>query len=323
LGDYERHRASRFVERIGVDVSGPRRVVGVDLELVDQTEAAVAQTVPSLLEGYPLAGAVSAFEAAAVALAVGGRSSVWDSLRWLCLLNETDPSETATALRTLSAEIRTRPAEEGVHPTLAARAGASLLWLTGEEADETEAVAVGPGLDRMLSYEEHYLPNPGSSLFPLERRHAEGVLRDTSMPLLQRGERTRELWLDPTFEAPAEFVSEAIAAAKSFDGTILDRHRARTMEDHHFEIFELVLARCAPKHLANIIRAELRESNLPADARYWRAIHAAEHLILGGQQEGAAARALRLSSHEKDRPSEMYASPWFKPPRPERLYQPI
>jgi len=49
--DYERHRVSRLMHRIGVDVSGPRLVLGIDLEFVDWTDAAVAEIVPSLLEG--------------------------------------------------------------------------------------------------------------------------------------------------------------------------------------------------------------------------------------------------------------------------------
>jgi hypothetical protein len=266
LVEYDRARAKGFVERIGADESGPRQVVGVDLVLVDQINGAVAQTVPSLLEGYPLVGAVSAFEAAAVAIAVGGRDPVWESLKWLCLLNETDPSETAAALRALSTEIRTRTAEEGVDPEIAGRAAASLLRLTGEEVDETEAIAVDPDIDRMGSYEEEYLSRPGrSDFFRLERRHAEGMLRDTSMPLYLRIARTSDFWLDPTFEAPAEFVSEAIAAADSFDGRSLNRHRDVTLEDLRFEDFQLVLARHAPERLAKVIHAWLREPAVPAD----------------------------------------------------------
>jgi len=63
----------------------------------------------------------------------------------------------------------------------------------------------------MLTYEADYLPHPGRSLFALERRHAEGVLCDRSLPLLARVERTRELWLDPNFEPPQSFVAEARA----------------------------------------------------------------------------------------------------------------
>jgi hypothetical protein len=55
-------------------------VLGVNLELVDQTDNVVAEAVPSLLEGYPLAGAISVFEAAAVALAITARNPAWDGL---------------------------------------------------------------------------------------------------------------------------------------------------------------------------------------------------------------------------------------------------
>jgi hypothetical protein len=105
-----------------------------------------------------------------------------------------------------------------------------------------------------------------------------------------------------------ETAKPGLAAADSFDGTILDCHQARTEEDQNFEVFQLVLARCAPERLGNIVRAKLRQTPVPADARYWRALHAAEHFILGGPQESTAAGALRRSSHEEDGPSETYAS---------------
>jgi len=306
--DHERRRAERFRDRVGVDASGPLRVAGVDLMLVDRTDGAAAQTVPSILEGFPLAGALPVFEAAAVGLAVGGRSVVWDGLKWLCLLNEVDPAETTAALRTLSASVATRTSKTGINAALPARVAASLLWLTGEEEDEIAACALDPGVNGMLTYEADYLPHPGRSLFALERRHAEGVLCDTSLPLLSRVERTGELWLDPNFEPPEAFVSEMRALTEHFDVSNLARSGGNTVQDHNFQIFELALARCAPEKLAKIIRSKLTEADVPADSRYWRAITGVEHLILAGPAEAAAARVLRLSSREPHGGNELYAS---------------
>jgi hypothetical protein len=306
--DPERRRAARFIDRVGVDTSGPLSVAGVELMLVDRSDGAAAQTVPSILEGFPLAGASPAFEAAAVALAVGGRSPAWDGLKWLCLLNKVDSAETTGALRELAASVAARTSENGINTALPARIAALLLGLTGEEADEIKACSVDPGVDGMLTYEADYLPNPSRSLFAQERRHAEGVLCDTSMPLLSRVERTRELWLDPNFEPPQSFVAEARALTVHVDVSKLDRSSGNTVEDHNFQIFEPALARCAPELLANITRAKLTQAEVPADSRYWRAITAAEHLILTGPAEAAAARALRVSSREPQSGNELYAS---------------
>jgi hypothetical protein len=306
--DHERRRAERFIDRVGVDASGPLRVAGVDLTMVDRSDGAAALTVPSILEGFPLAGALPAFEAAAVALAVGGRSLVWDGLKWLCLLNEVDSAETTAALRALSVSVAARTSETGINAALPARAAALLLRLTGEEEDEIAACAVDPGVDDGLTYEADYLPNPGRSLLALERRHAEGVLCDTSLPLLSRVERTRELWLDPNFEPSQAFVAEARAVAASVDGSNLDLSSGNTIADHNFQIFELALARCAPEQLAKITRRKLTQADVPANSRYWRAITSAEHLILTGPVEAAGARALRLSSREPQSGNELYAS---------------
>jgi len=126
-------------------------------------------------KGNPLAGAIELFEVEAVALAVNSRRPVWDSLKWLCLLNELDPIETTAALRALASKVKSRPLEEGVHEDVRARVAALLLWLTGDEDDDAQAIALDSSLDRVVRYEDHYLANPGRSLFPSERRHAEMV----------------------------------------------------------------------------------------------------------------------------------------------------
>lgn len=297
-GDRQSDRLKRL---IGSDTLGPITVIGVELEQVDQSFNLLKAVVPLIIEGFPLANALPIFETAAVALAVGDRSSCWDGLKWLCLLNEVDSDETATALRGLSEEISRRQPEQGVHPDLPKRIAALLLWLTGQDEDEDAAVSMDPGIDRPLTYEKDYLPQPGRSWFPLERRHAQSVLTDTELPLHFRIQRTAELWLDPSFEPPASFVEEVRVAATCIDVEKLNRHGDLTSEDYDFERLEPVLARCAPDLLADLIRRKMRSmATCPPESRHWSSIHATGHLVLAGEDEAAAARALRLSGGDGD-----------------------
>ena len=293
--------ADRLKRLIGIDTPGPIMVVGVDLKLIDQSSGLLKAVVPLIAEGFPLANALPIFETAAVALAVGDRSNCWDGLKWLCLLNEVDSDETAMALRGLSEEVSRRQPEQGVHPDLPKRIAALLLWLTGQDEDEDAAVSIDPGIGRPLTYEKDYLPQPGRSWFPLERRHAHSVLTDTELPLHSRVQRTEELWLDPSFGPPASFVEEVRSAATCIDVEKLNRHSSRTSEDYDFERLEPVLARCAPDLLADIIRRKIQSmATCPPESRYRSAIHATEHLVLAGQAEMEAARTLRLSGGDGD-----------------------
>ena len=294
-------QSDRLKRLIGIDTPGPITVGGVELELVDQSSSLLKAVVPLIVEGFPLADALPIFETAAVALAVGDRSSCWDGLKWLCLLNEVDSDETATALRGLSEEISRRQPEQDVHPDLPKHIAALLLWLTGQDEDEDAAVSMDPGIDRPLTYEKDYPQQPGRSWFPLERRHAHSVLTDTKLPLHFRVQRTAELWLDPSFEPPASFVEEVRAAATCIDVEKLNRHRSLTSEDYDFERLEPVLARCAPDLLADLIRRKMRSmATCPSESRHRSAIHATEHLVLAGEAEMEAVRTLRLSGGDGD-----------------------
>jgi hypothetical protein len=308
--DFERHRSERYKERVGVDASGPLTVAGVELVLVDSGDDAIAQTVPSILEGFPLTNVLTVFETAAVAFSVRGQCPAWDGLKWLCLLNEMDPMQTTEALRARSALVMARNAEAGINPALLARAASLLLWLSGDEKDEVAALALGPVHHHSPTYEADYLPNPGRSVFTLERRDAIAVLGDRALPLLLRVRRTSELWLDPNFEPPEAFAAEVRDMATSYDGTFLDREGG-TIENHNFEIFEPVLARCAPGLLAKIVRAKLTQPDVPPEFRYFRAVMSSKHFVLAGPSEAAAARVLRLSTRETDGGNEWYAASQF------------
>jgi hypothetical protein len=307
--DFDRGSANRFVTRIGIDEPGPVEVLGVTIQLFDDDDASLGSLVPTILEGFPLADVGPVFKTAAVATAVGRRDESWRRLKWLVLLNETDPAETASLLRDLSAAIRTRTPEPAVNPQLAARVGALLLWMIGTEQDDIAAVNVDPGLDRVLEYDRDYLAHPTHSFFPLERRHAAEALSDTSLRLVLRLQRTRDLWFDPTFELPQCFVNELRAAAAEIDVNKLDGSSGTTVEDHAFEEAEPALARCAPDLLAELARRKIREyANRNAEQRYWVAIHATSHFVLVGPVENAAARQLRERYREGSATNELYAA---------------
>lgn len=307
--EFERQRAQRYRNRIGVDASGPLTVLGVPLQLVDRDNGRQQAAAPSILEGFPLAYVMPCFEVIAIGLAVCQHSDAWKGLKWLCYLNEIDPEVTAAALRALSADIHTRPPESGIHPELPARAAALLLRLSGDEADEEKAAALDPSLDHHWTYEKDYLPNPGRSIFELERRHATMALEDSEFPVQSRLQRTREMWLDPAFRPPSCFVAELRAAAAAFDDSKLHRQMAHTREQFQLEELEPALARSAPDALAALSRRKLLSFvTCPPESRYWSAIHACKSYIVAGEEEASAANTLRLSSHEKDANDEAIAA---------------
>lgn len=236
---HEQRRSERYRKRTGIDASGPLTVLGVPLQLVDRTDNALASLVPAIIEGFPLAKAMPCFEAAAVALAVRGHLESWRSLKWLCHLNEVDPVDMGTALRDLSTAMRKRTPEQGIHPELPARAAALLLWLSGNETDDEEAVALNPELDRPWNYERDYLAQPSRSIFELERRHANETLRDKGIALSLRIQRTHEFWIDPAFDPPTEFVAELREQAAAFPADTLHAERGYTREQHIFEELEI------------------------------------------------------------------------------------
>ena len=308
-GQAEKHRADRLVKRVGHDQSGPMTVLGAPLLFVDRDPEALAACVPALLEGYPLADAVPAFVTGAVASVISMMKPHWGELKWMCLLNELDPQETAASLRAASAVMVARVPEPGVHPELAPRVAAFLLWLTGYSVDEERASAINPPLDRQLSYDADYLPNPVHSLFELERRHAELALGDTSLNLISRARRLRDLWLDPDFTPPAAFCTAFSEASQPFPVEGLFTGRYATAEAHQFEQLEVPLARCDVAALATLeLRWAQAANSANADQRYWRALQFNRALVLHGPEEAEAARRLRLLGKEPRNAEEARAA---------------
>ena len=303
-------RARRWLSEVPSEVvdSGTCTVLGVELVSGDQSPELLKAAVPSIIDGFPLAETLPIFETEAVAAVHSGIPSVcWEGLRWLCLFNEVDANETATALREMSEEIRLRQTESGVKPDLPRRIAVRLLGLTGRDEDEDTAASILANVDRSLTYERDYLPRPGKSVFALERRHAETALSDTEVKLVLRVQRTRELWFDPTFEPPESFVVELRAAADCIDVEQIGRSQFSTTDDYVLGELKPVLARCAPDLLADLIRRTMRSiATSPPESRYWCAIQATDHLVLAGEAEISAAHSLRLNGKENDEKREAY-----------------
>lgn len=293
----EQARSSRIIERIGTDTSGPLTVAGYEISLQDGPDDELLSSAVTILDGKPLAGATDVFARAALGMAIRGRQGVWEDLKWLCLLNQVDPAETAARLRRMSADIARRPSEAGVHRDLPRRAAALLLWLTGQEGDDDAAYSVDPGIDRQLTYQEDYLPNPGTSWFALERRHATAVLEDRSIPLRNRLDRAKRFLIDPSFEVPASLAVELADVADAFDVTKVDVGRYRNEADLEIEQLEVALARCVPDRFANLHRRRLasylERPTATFDSSAWSA---AEAILLADAEARAGCRSLRERS---------------------------
>ena len=307
--EHNKWRSDHFRQRIGTDSVGEISVVGVPLNLVDDSYRRMKSAIPAIIESFPLAGALRVFEAAAAELAVTDDSACWSSLKWIVLLNEVDPDETARELRGLAEQVSNRDPGPNVHRDLPKRIAALLLWQTGQEVDDDTAAFLEPYIGDIVTYENDYLPQPSRSHLPLERQHAEITLNDTEISLQFRAERIGDLWLDPTFVPPESFVKEIRKVATDIDVEKLKRKGSTTIEHHNFEQLEPALARCAPEILADLMRRKMRSiATCPQESQYWMAIHATDHIVLAGQSEMAASRTLRLNRHVGDKNTDCFAA---------------
>lgn len=290
--EMDKARANRIIARTGADEDGTRTVFGLEVELVARTDGAAFAHIPPLLEGYPLACFIDLFEFAALNLAIRGRLDVWGSLKWLTLWNEVDFDDTAAALQERANDVLGRSPEAGIEPLLGKRVAALLLWLSNDVAVEGRAQELDPRLDAWHSYDD-YEADPASSMFKLERRHAEIVLNDVRLPPLARSRRLQHFWWDPTLDISDQVTQDMEEAAKGFESIRFNGGRARTAEDLDLEQLAPALARCSPRALARLARCRLvalasMEESPPAlgDATY-------DALLIGDIDTQAAFKAAR------------------------------
>lgn len=288
-------RTARFIERIGADVDGHRTVLGVPIELVKSKRLQHEVLIPLLLEGYPLTDALPVFELAAITLTIRSQNELWEDFSWLCLLNPVDFAETARAIQVRADSLLEGEPEAGIHPQLAARCSALLLWLSGDESNEVTAAARNPTLDRG-NYEKDYLHDPARSFYRLERRHATQTLGVVDLAIRLRADRTRLFWTDPAFVAPTSFTEEAARHLKSFDVLVLNCERRSNPADHFFEQSLPAMARAAPQALVD----KLREKHASLSVRTLDSIGIAvasfcREFLLFNATSAEAAKTFRLS----------------------------
>lgn len=305
----EAHRHKRWIERIGIDASGPRTLLGEEMVLVDRDEGQWTDHLPALIEGYPLVEAVPALRLAAIAAAIGFSHRAWDQLRWVYTFNPVDPDPVAASVRAAATNMAGRVPETGVHPQLARRVAELLLYVSGREEDNEAAAALNVVMDRPFTYEEHYLADPGRSLFfRLERRHVPAVLVDETLPLHVRLHKCDDLWFDPSFEPPAAFCQAVADAARAIPLDKMRTGRYATREDHSFDELQAVLARCVPKVLADLHRKLASRAPTTVEARAAHAWHQTDALLLHGTEQVAAARTLRTVERHAREGEEVHAA---------------
>lgn len=279
----ERHRAGRMVARTGSDMDGRRHVLGRELTFVSSTDGHAYAQVPALIDGYPLEPFLDLFELAALQLAIRGHFPTWASLEWLTLWNDKDFDATAAALRTRASEVLDRPVETGIEPRLRDRVAALLLWLTSDPADEAQARALDPRLDAFHSYEADYEANPGTSMFSLERRHAETVMADTTLTPQERMRKLEGFWWDPSLSIPDLMIDAVRAVADRFEVGRLSTGGFRNADDLDLDHLEAALARCSPPALAKLVRRRIAALATIEDGRLRLGQAGYEALLVGDE----------------------------------------
>ena len=139
--------------------------------------------------------------------------------------------------------------------------------------------------------------------------HAHDVIKDRGFAVQSRVERIKDLWLDPNFRPPGDFVNELRELAGTIDVGKLNRSGGRTKDDLNFVELVPALARCAPDLLADLVRRKLQFfETCPLDSRYWSAISAKAYFLLSGEAEAKAANTLRLKGRDIDSANELIAA---------------
>ena len=248
-------RRERLDSRIGTGDTGVVKVLGREVEIVPWMDEGLFTVAAQLLQGRPLEYAIDFFETDAIRFAIDGEYN--EAISWLNMLNEVDPSETASRLRASSQSFLQCQPENGVHEQLNKRVAAILLWRTWFEEDNIKAQEIDPGLDWKSSYYDDYGKSPATSWYHLERRHAISTLLRKDIPLRQRIDRTSEYLKDPSLEVPATFVDELVDEVRALDLKKLDTSVSKSSEDLDWNDLSWVLARCAPNELARVERERL------------------------------------------------------------------
>ncbi|MFD1983311.1 hypothetical protein ACFSOZ_11600 [Mesorhizobium newzealandense] len=305
----EARRSEKFISRIGIDRSGPVTVLGVEIVLVDHSASTAVETIPSLLEGFPLAQAGPVFEAAALSLAIRNREEIWEGLKWLMLLNKVDRTVATVANRALANDVMARRPEPDIDPDLGKRVGALLLALNSNADDDRASLGATPDRYRPWSYARDYANDPGRSFFLLERPHVKQVLEDPTLSLFTKLNRTQHVWLDPTFTPPDHILDDLKTAAGNFPVQELDTNMSLTPTDHSYEQHEQFWARATPDALATLVRRKIAGLGKRNEAsRFFVAARIRQHTLMWDEKSAAPAGQLRVKFTDVDSDREDFAA---------------
>jgi hypothetical protein len=291
---HEMERQNDIEGRIGHTETGVRTILGISVEFVEYEKSAPSSMAARLLEIFPLSGTIQVFEKAAVVNAISGKLDEWDALKWICLLNRFDPTDTAKCLREKAEIIQKRPLESGVSAYVRERTSALLLWLTGYEKDEEQAICANPPREAWMSYED-YLKAPCRNIFyNLERRHAMQALDDHCVAIDSRTQRAFQFLLDPTFSPPDGFIEDLRAALQRIDPEDLDTCLGVTVTDNNLDELTVAAARFAPDLLIDLVRRQIDGlAKRQGEAPYWMSVRLPEHALVIDDQEKSSLRQFR------------------------------
>lgn len=282
----------RILERGGLDGDGHFTILENTFHVAEGYQGNGVSIALSLLQGRELSLCGPVFFAAAIHDAIVFVDHIGDPVRWITALNTVDPVETQKCLLELSETVATSELPEALQNKIRR----ALEVLTNNPDVERTATDRRPRLDVPTEYEDVYLANPSKSAFTLERRHAVAFLEDASISLRHRIQRAKIYLLDPSFDVPADFAAEVIAACRKIDVDILATGRSFTVEDHAFDELSWALARISPKELAGLIRRKFRSlvgKDLSAVESTSRRLQGSVCLV--GEAERDAARAARVA----------------------------
>lgn len=256
---YDRPNYEAIVKRIGTADPGRRVVLGASLSLTYQDADHLVSAIPGILEGHDLTQFPRVFSTAAVRAAAQLRQSDsgWVGLHWLVLVGSADEQKTNQFLNQQADALLGVSPETGVHPSLANRAAAWLLRLSGDEAMETRALKVDGMFGKRFSYEERYEKDPANSGVEPERRHLEAILGTTALPAWKKLDKAVHFLADPSVKVPSDVLAHltSMLREQTFAGVHSGMHP--TAEDHRWEKLRPAAARFVPEKLFEAARQQL------------------------------------------------------------------
>lgn len=289
------HQARRLVDAIGTAAPGVHRVFGVPVRLHEEERDNLGEHVPQLFLGKPLTPAIRLFVAAAVVAAITHAGKVWSGLKWLLMLNPVDRAALQDELYLMSKVSYELTPEAGVSADLQRRVGELLLWLTGDEALESEANHRQKPRTKQFSYVDDYLRDPVRSFFALEHRHLHLLWADAETETSWKLKRAGEFLVAPDVLLPASVEREVVSWEASLNVDAMHSTRSYTRDDCDFDDFLRLASRASPRAVSTLITRWFH--SLPArqdERRRWAMMKVPHLSLLIEAAESGLIQTLRL-----------------------------